>query len=178
MHGAREWNTDERPIVILLLSVHLLTVVLAQMRLRQTLVHLLKDVPFGALFRADKPNHEAPFNAEAQHALNVRPDHLEVHQADQAVLEQIRRHLVDMLALVLELLLQGDQFARLSLPGGSVVDKGLGKDAELSAGFDHVVDLGLVHDRVVHLVVLAILDPRLPQPRYNGARHALLLVLL
>ena len=177
MHRASEWNADEGPVVILLLGVHLFSIVLAQVRLSQTLVHLREDQTLGALLGADKANHEALFDAEAEYALNVGTDNLEMHEAHHTVLEQICGDLVDVLALVLELLFQRDELTSFSLPCRTIVHERLGQDAELSASLDHIINLRFVYDRVVDLVVLTILDSCLSQTRYDSARHALLLVL-
>ena len=168
-----QWDAYERPVVVLLLRVHLFTVVLAQVVLSQTLVHLGKNLALGALLRADETDHEALLNAEAEHALDVRTDDLEVHQTNDAVLEQVLAYLIDMQALVLELLFESDELTSLSLPALPVIFEWLGNDVILAASLDDIVQLRGVHQSVPNGVAFAIIDPSLSQNGHDGSRHAL-----
>ena len=168
-------NTNEGPVVVCLRRVHLLTVIFAQVSLCQALVHLVEDGALGALLRAHKSDHEAPLDAEAQDSLDVRTNHFEVHETDDAVLEEVRGDLIDVLSLVLELLLERDKFAAFSLPCWSVIDKRLCENANLAAGLDDIVELRSVRNRVVYLVVFAVFYARTSQIRHDGKWHALLL---
>ena len=164
--GQRDAN--EGPVVILLLCVHLLTIVLTQVSLCQTRVHLLEDQALSALLGTDKTNHEALLDTEAEDALNIGANDFQMHEADQAVLEQISRHLVDVLALVVVLLLKSDELTTLSLPSVPVVNERLGKDAKLAASLDNIVELWLVHDCVIDLVVFTIFDTSHSQTRNDS----------
>ena len=178
MKWARQWDADEGPVVILLRSVHLLAVVLAKVLFCQASVHLVEDQALGSSLRADQTNHEAPLDAEAQHALDIRTNHFEVHETGQAFLEEVGGDLIDVLSLVLKLLLELGKLAPFGLPRSSIVDEWLRHNAHLAQGFDYIVKLWLVNDRVVNLVVFAVFNAGLSEPRHNGKRHALLLVLL
>ena len=178
MHWACQRDADEGPVVILFRSVHLLAVVFAKVRFCQACVHLVKDQALGSLLRAHQTDHEAPLNSEAQHALDIRTDHLEVHETSQAFLEEVGGDLIDVLTLVLELLLELGKLASFGLPRSSIVDEGLRDNAHLAQGLDYIVKLWFVNDRVVDLVVFAVFNAGLSEPRHNGTRHARLLVLL
>lgn len=145
------------------------------MSLSQTSVHLGEDLALCSLLRADQADHEALLDAKTEDTLNVGADHLEMHEANEAVLEQVCAHLVDVLSLVLILLFQGDKLATLRLPSRPVVNEGLRNDADLAACLDHIVQLWFVDNGMVHLVVLTILDSSHSQSRHNCERHALLL---
>lgn len=169
----RQRNADEWPVVVLLLRVHLLAVVLAQMVLCQTLVHLSENRALSALLWAHEANHEGLLDTEAEHALDIGTDHLQVHQADNAVLEQVLADLVDVQALVLELLLEADELLGVVLPQLEVVFEWFDNDVVFAAGLEHVVQLLRVDQRVVHGVTLTICDLRLAQDWHDRAGHAL-----
>ena len=176
MHGGSQWDTHEGPVVILLLRIHLLTVVLPQVCLSQTSVHLVEDLALRSFLWAHKANNEALLNTKSQDTLNVCADDFEMHKTDNAVLEQISAHLVDVLTLVFKLLFQGDELTTFSFPCWSVVDERLGNNTYFAQSLDHIVHLGLMANCVIHLVVLAVINARLSQAGHHRARHTLFLV--
>ena len=178
MKWARQRYADERPVVILLRSVHLLAVVLAKMLFCQASVHLVEDQALSSLLRAHQTDHEAPLDTEAQHTLDIRTNHFEMHESGQAFLEEVCGDLVDVLSLVLKLLLELGKLAPFGFPRSSIVDERLRHNAHLAQGFDYIVKLWLVNDRVVNLVVFAVFYAGLSELRHNGTRHALVPVLL
>lgn len=100
-----------------------------------------------------------------------------MHETDHAVLEQVRRNLIDVLSLVLELFLERDKLATLGLPSWSVIDERFRQNSNLAASLDDIVKLRSMHDRVIHLVVFAILDACHSQAWHDANWHALLRVL-
>lgn len=121
MKRARKGHAHEGPVVVILLRVHLLTIVLAQVFLRQTGVHLRQDGSLGALSGANKSEHESLLNSEAEHTLNVRADDLEMHQSNHNVLEKVCADLVDLATLVAEGFGELDELDLFLLPGDLVV---------------------------------------------------------
>ena len=146
MHGRGEGDADEGPIVIVLLSIHLLTIVFSQVSLSQTLIHLQQYRSFCAPLRTDQTNHEPLLDSKAKHTLDESANNLQVHESNEAVLEEICADLVKVLALVLVRLLKGDKLGFLSFPSRSVIDECLGQDATLAACLDHIIKLGFVDD--------------------------------
>ena len=146
MHGRGEGYADERPIVIVLLRIHLLTIVFSQVSLSQTVIHLQQYGSFCAPLWTDQTNHEPLLDAEAKHALDESTNNLQVHESDHAVLEEICAHLVEVLALVLVRFPKGDKLGFLGFPSCSIIYECLGQDAILAACLDHILKLGLVDD--------------------------------
>ena len=176
MHGRGEGYADEGPIIIVLLSIHLLTIVFSQVSLSQTLIHLQQYGSFCAPLRTDQTNHEPLLNTETKHSLNESTNDLQVHESDDTVLEEICAHLVEVLALVLVRFLKGDKLGFLGFPRRSVIYECLGQDATLAACLDHIIELRLVDDRVVYLVAITILDADPTGARNHCTRHTLRLV--
>ena len=122
------------------------------MRLSQGIVQLQENSALLTLLGANETDHESLLNAETKNTFDVGTDDLQVHEADHAVLEQISGNLVNVLALVLELLVESLELDSLSFPSGAVIHKGLGGETKLAAGLDHILCLGLVDDRSENLV--------------------------
>ena len=105
MQRAGKRYADERPVVILLRGINLLTVVLAEVLLSKGLIHVVEDGALLSTLRAHKTDDEVLVDSETEDALNEGTDDLEMHDCDHDVLEQVCAQLVDSLALVFKLLL-------------------------------------------------------------------------